>query len=177
MQIEGPIDPKLIFPVPFSEIGAGGTMQAWMVLIGSVWVGLAEAAAAKAHAYVRAAAGKSVGTVPPSALRLAELATELAQARGVLATYALNYTRVADTPAVGDPEMIMGARTLKVATSTLALKMTAEALAICGIAGYHRSGPFSLDRNIRDAHGSLVMVNNDRYLRANAELLIARKQI
>lgn len=177
LQIEATIDPGLIFPVPFSDISTNGTLQAWMILICSVWVGLAEAAAARAHAHVRQAARKAIGTRPTSALRLAELATELAQARGMLTANILNYTRVADTPALGGPEMIMAARTLKVGTSQLALSIASRALAICGISGYQRNSPRSLDRYIRDAHGSVLMVSTDRYLNANAELLTVRKQL
>jgi acyl-CoA dehydrogenase len=52
-----------------------------------------------------------------------------------------------------------------------------DALEICGIAGYRRDTPFTLDRHLRDVHGGLVMVSNDRYLHANAQVLIARKQL
>lgn len=177
LQIEATVDPALIFPVRFADISANGTLQAWMILICSVWVGLAEAAAARAHAHVRKAARRTIGTRPPSALRLAELAADLAQARGLLAANLLNYTRVADTPAVSGPDMIMAARTLKVVTSQLALQIASQALAICGIAGYQRNSATTLDRLIRDAHGSVLMVSNDRYLDANAELLTVRKQL
>jgi hypothetical protein len=34
-----------------------------------------------------------------------------------------------------------------------------------------------MDRLVRDSLGSLVMVSNDRYLGANAQLLLAMKQI
>ena len=68
-------------------------------------------------------------------------------------------------------------RGLKVSTSMLAVRTSTAALGICGIEGYRRGTPYSLDRIIRDSHGGLIMVNNERYLNDNAQLLLARKQI
>ena len=55
--------------------------------------------------------------------------------------------------------------------------MATEALEVCGIMGYKRDTPFSLDRIIRDAHGGLIMVSNDRYVHDNAQLLLVSKKI
>ncbi len=63
-RIVAEIDPNWIYPVAFPEIASTGGIQTTLVLLSSVWVGLAEAAAAKAHAYVRAAARRSIGTYP-----------------------------------------------------------------------------------------------------------------
>jgi acyl-CoA dehydrogenase len=148
-----------------------------MILLSSVWVGLAEAAAAKAHITVRAAARRSIDTLPPSATRLAELAAQLQQARNLLASSAAIYAMVDGSEQMESPAFIASLRTLKVSTSELAVRVATGALEICGIAGYRRDTPVSLDRHIRDAHGGLVMVSNDRYLLANAQLLVARKQV
>ena len=51
------------------------------------------------------------------------------------------------------------------------------ALGICGISGYKRDSEFSLDRIIRDAHGGLIMVSNERLLGENAQLLLARRHV
>ena len=59
----------------------------------------------------------------------------------------------------------------------LGVRTSTAALGICGISGYKRDSEYSLDRIIRDAHGGLIMVSNDRYLSDNAQLLLARKQI
>jgi len=171
------IDAEMIYPVPFSVIASTGGLQAGMILLSSVWVGLAEAAAAKAHTTVRAAARRSIDSLPPSATRLAELATELQQARNLLASSAAIYTMVDGSEQMESPAFIASLRNLKVSTSELAVRVATGALEICGIAGYRRDTPVSLDRHIRDAHGGLVMVSNDRYLLANAQLLVARKQV
>jgi hypothetical protein len=36
---------------------------------------------------------------------------------------------------------------------------------------------FALHRIVRDAHGGLVMVSNDRLMNDNAQLLVARKAL
>jgi acyl-CoA dehydrogenase len=169
------VDESMIYPVPFAVIAANGGIQASTILLSAAWVGLAEAAAAKAHEYVRAAARRSIGTVPPSAGQLAVLATELQQSRSLLVAAANRFTALEASPDMESPGFVASVRNLKVSTSELAVRIATGALTICGIAGFKRDTPFTLDRQIRDAHGSLVMVSNERYLRANAEMLLARK--
>jgi acyl-CoA dehydrogenase len=171
------VAPEMVNPVPFAVIASSGGIQASTILLSAAWVGLAEAAAAKAHAFVRAAARRSIGTVPPAAGRLAELAVELQEARSMLTSAATRFTLLENSEEMESPSMIASVRNVKVATSELAVRIATAALEICGIVGFKRDTPFSLDRHIRDAHGSVVMVSNERYLRANAEMLLARKHL
>jgi acyl-CoA dehydrogenase len=171
------VDPSMVNPVPFAVIASSGGIQAATILLSAAWVGLAEAAAAKAHAYVRAAARRSIGTVPPAAGRLAEVAVEVQEARSMLTAAATRFTLLEDSEEMESPGMIASVRNVKVATSELAVRIATASLEICGIAGFKRDTPFSLDRQIRDAHGAVVMVSNERYLRANAEMLLARKHL
>jgi len=171
------VDPGMIYPVPFSVIGARGGVQAQTLLLSATWVGIADAAAAKAHAYVRAAARRTPEVTPPGALRLAELAQQLLAARGLLAASAARLTALDVTGDIESPGFISSLRSLKITASETAASVARAALEICGIAGYKRDTPMSLDRHLRDAHGGLVMISNDRYLQTNAQLLLARKQI
>jgi acyl-CoA dehydrogenase len=171
------VDPELVFPVPFSDIANDGSGQARQLLLSAVWVGLAEAAAAKAHAYVRAAARRSIGTTPPSAIRVAEIAADLEGGRSLLVAQALRFGYLESRSDLQNAGFTMALRNLKVSTSTLGVRTSTAALGICGISGYKRDSEYSLDRIIRDAHGGLIMVSNDRYLGDNAQLLLARKQI
>jgi acyl-CoA dehydrogenase len=176
-RIQAKIDPELVFPVPFATIANDGGGQARQLLLSAVWVGLAEAAVTRAHAYVRAAARKSVGTTPPSAMRLAEIAGEIQSARSLLVAQALRFEWLEAEGDLENAGYVMALRNLKVSTSTLAVRTATAALGICGIMGYRRDSEFSLDRIIRDAHGGLVMISNDRQLGDNAQLLLARRQI
>ena len=147
------VDPSMINPVPFAVVASSGGIQAATILLSAAWVGLAEAAAAKAHAYVRAAARRSIGTVPPAAGRLAEVAVELQEARSMLTAAATRFTLLEDSDEMESPGMIASVRNVKVATSELAVRIATASLEICGIAGFKRDTPFALDRQIRDAHG------------------------
>ncbi len=176
-QIRAEVDPDLVFPIPFSTIANRGAGQARQLLLSAVWVGLAEAAAARAHAFVRAAARKAIGTTPPSALRLAEIAGEIQSARSLLVAQALRFEWLDAADDLENAGYVMALRNLKVSTSALAVRTATAALGVCGIMGYRRDSEFSLDRIIRDAHGGLVMISNDRQLADNAQMLLARRQI
>lgn len=170
------IDEELVYPVPFSMIGSAGGLQAQLLFLSAVWVGLAEASAQKAHAYVREAARRKPEVTPPSALRLSELSAVLDQDRALLETVA-RAVDAADADTIDDPALLASLRTLKISTSRAGVDIARRALEICGIAGYQRTSEFSLDRLLRDAHGGLVMVSNDRYLWANADMLRLRKDM
>jgi len=171
------VRPEMIFPVPFATIVNDGAGQARQLLLSAAWVGLTEAAAAKAHSFVHAAARRTIGTVPPSAIRLAEIAADLQEGRSLLVASALRFGALDATSGIEDAGLTIALRSLKVSTSELAARTSTAALGICGIMGYKRDSPYSLDRIIRDSQGGLIMVSNDRYLNDNALLLLARKQI
>jgi acyl-CoA dehydrogenase len=177
IDIDARVDPDLVFTTPFATMAEGGTLVRSMIMLSSVWVGLSEAAVATAHRQVRAAARRSIGTVPPSALRLAEVATELASARGALASILVDYARAEASGHLAATQLLVGVRTLKVLTSRLLVQIAGECLGIVGIAGYARSGPASMDRILRDANGSVLMVNNDRYLGVNARAFTLLKEL
>jgi acyl-CoA dehydrogenase len=171
------VDPGLVFDVSFGTMANEGLGQARQLMLSSVWVGLAEAAAAKAHEYVRAAARKSVGVVPPGALRVAEIVGELQAARSLLITSAVRFSSYVEGSEMSQASFSVTLRDLKVSTSKLSVSIARAALEVCGIMGYKQESPFSMARIIRDAHGGLVMVSNDRYLNDNAQLLLAMKTL
>lgn len=176
-RLRAEVEAGMVYALPFSEIASSGGLQANMILLSSVWVGIAEAAGAKAHAYVRAAARRQIGTIPKSALRLAELSRDLDGIRALLDAGVRRVQDADGTEELGSLALLASLRNLKVGSSEGGVRIVRDALEICGIAGFKRDTPFSLDRQLRDAHGGLVMVSNDRYLHLNAETLVARKQL
>ena len=44
------------------------------------------------------------------------------------------------------------------------------------MAGYREDSPYSLGRLLRDAQGAAVMVNNDRIVANNAQMLLVHKE-
>ena len=115
-------------------------MQNTLLLLSSVWVGLAEASAAKAHAYVRAAARRTIGTMPKSASKLAALSVHLDELRALRDTAGV---RVGAASREGKMESRTEGmlRNLKVATSEGAVSTAMSALEICGMAGFRRDTP------------------------------------
>ena len=138
----------------FAEILVRTSLPVGNVLLGSTWMGIAEAAAESAHVSVRADARRS-----RAAYSNGDVA-QCASARGA-------ERRAAAAPR-GDPRRCNRVRArqghlragtwqftarmdnLKVASSTLAQSVVLQALAICGLKGYRNDSEGSLARNIRD---------------------------
>jgi acyl-CoA dehydrogenase len=177
LHITGHLTDDDLFPVPFSEIANGGGGQLRHVLLTAVWTGLAEAAMEEAHKVVRAAARRNIGTTPQTAMRLAEIFTEVQAARSTLTEAQRQVEAAVEANNLEDIGLIMSLRNVKVVTSTAAMRAATAALQICGINGFRRGPEHRLERVIRDACGALIMVSNDRYLHENAEMFALRKSI
>jgi acyl-CoA dehydrogenase len=136
-----------------------------------VWLGIATAATSKARSYVQAAARRSPGVTPPGALRLAELAV-VKQQFSSLARSAARTFDDADENVLGSIGFAIDMNTLKLAASELVIDVVGRAMVITGISGYREDSPYSVGRHLRDAHGAQVMINNDRILANNAQLML-----
>jgi acyl-CoA dehydrogenase len=152
------------------------------VLLSSVWLGLAEGAARRAHATVRAKARgsratESGGAPPLAAIRLAELGVRLHQMRAVIAGGAEHFERLKDTEEIGTLRFSALMDNIKLSSSTLVLDVLKRAMGICGLEGYKNTTGTSLARMLRDANAAPLMVNNDRTLQASAHALLIRKEI
>jgi acyl-CoA dehydrogenase len=64
---------------------------------------------------------------------------------------------------------------LKVSSSTLVVDIVGRAMAICGMAGYREDSPYSMGRLLRDAHGAVLMINNDRINANSAQMLLIHR--
>ncbi len=154
-----------------------------VVLLSSVWLGIAEGAARQAHAYLRAQARKIRESAAPASspplgtLRLAELSVILQQMRDGLAAGAADYERAKDTPDVETLRFSSRMDNIKLSASTLVLDVVLRAMAICGLSGYMNHTPFSMARTVRDAVAAPLMVSNDRALSAAAQTLLVRKEL
>jgi acyl-CoA dehydrogenase len=166
----------------YAEILVRTALPVGNVLLGATWAGIAEAAAACAHASVRADARRGRAAdphaeMPISALRLAELSVVLQQLRDVISGGATEYERVKDTSELETLRFSSRMDNLKVSASTLALSVVQRAMAICGLKGYRNDSEFSLGRNMRDVIAAPLMVGNDRSLQGNARSLLLRKEL
>jgi acyl-CoA dehydrogenase len=166
----------------YATVFSRTSLPASGVLLSSVWMGIAEAAARTAHTSVRAQARKNRGnpsqsTLSTGPLRLAELGLPLHQLREVLSGGAAEYERCKDTPEVEELKFSSRMDYLKLTSSTLVIDVAHRAMAICGLAGYANQSPLSLARVVRDASAAPLMVNNDRALQAMAQTLLVRKEL
>ncbi|MDZ7931686.1 MAG: acyl-CoA dehydrogenase family protein [Rhodococcus sp. (in: high G+C Gram-positive bacteria)] len=160
----------------YGDISAQTMLPVAHVLWGSAWLGIADAAVTKARKSVQKAARKTPGTPPPSALRLAELMVVHEQLVDTVFGAAAKFEAVADSPAeLGAIGFALKINNVKVTASTLVIDIVGKALQICGISGYRQGGEMSIGRHLRDAHGSAIMVSNERILGHNAQLSLVYK--
>ncbi len=167
---------ELVLDVPYADISAQTMLPTSHVLWGHVWLGIAEAATAKARKFVQSAARHKPGVVPPGAIRLVEL-TALIQQFSDLVTGA---ARRFDGAPLGSEVLTsigfsLAMNNLKVTASTLVVDAVGKAMLICGISAYREDNDYRLGRQLRDAHGAALMVNNDRILTNNAQLVLVHR--
>jgi acyl-CoA dehydrogenase len=169
-----------ILPVNFGEIASATMVPFSHALWASVWLGIASDAVARARTVVRAQARKTPNTVPPTALRLAELATELTTMRQTLSAFISDYQSLIDQPDGGADVLssigfALKVNQLKISASEAAVRIVGQVLCLCGIAGYRNDTPQSVGRHLRDAYSSILMIGNDRIHATNAALLLVHK--
>jgi acyl-CoA dehydrogenase len=150
------------------------------VLWASVWLGIAADAVGRARAMVRAQARKTPGSVPPSALRLAEVNTALETLRSTLRAFSAEYAELIARPDGGLETLTsigfaLKANQLKISSSEQAVQIVSHVMTLCGIAGYRNGTPQSVGRHLRDVYSSLLMIGNDRIHATNAQLLLVHK--
>ena len=167
-----------ILPVPFADI-LSETMHPFAHITWSaLWAGIAADAVNKARKFVKKEAKRHIEMPPISAIRLGELENILQTMRNNITVAAQGYQEML---LEGDSEAYtnfgFGIRTnnLKVASSQLVVDIVGKAMLICGISSYRNDSAFSLSRQLRDAYGAALMVNNDRILLHNSTLLLMHK--
>lgn len=165
-------DERYVLDDPFSDVLGQTMLPTSHILWSSVWLGIAGAAVDLARKYVRAEARKSPGSTPPGAVRMAELMALYDQMRALVEGAAHYYDEVWQDPdAMAGMGFVITMNGLKVSTSNLVVDIVSRAMLICGISGYREDSPYSLGRLLRDAYGAAIMVNNDRILANNAQML------
>ena len=167
-------DAQQIFPHPFSEIAAQSMLAMTHILWSSAWYGIAADAFARAQAFVKAAARKSPGQLPPGAMRLAECAAMLGELRSIVNARIERYEAVKhDEDRLGSLSFIADINGLKVSAAEIAQEVVEHALLITGLPGYRNDTPFSVARHMRDILSARIMISNDRILTNTSNLLVA----
>jgi len=172
--IRGKCLPDQVLPVPFATIAAETMVPVSHVLWGHVWLGIATEAFDRAQAFVRVQARQNPGVTPPTAAKLAELSVMMHQFRALVTTALSDYVKLLDAQNFAHLSSVGYAvriNNFKVAASEMLVDLCQGALRICGFLGYKNGGPYSVGRQLRDAHSAALMIANDRILATNASLL------
>jgi acyl-CoA dehydrogenase len=167
-----------IFETPFADVASETQVPFSHILWSSVWLGIATAAVTRARAFVRQQARAKPGTVPPAALRLAEVSSRLQTMRTNVhdvASECEGLMRSRETASLSSIAFALKMNNLKVSSSEMAVEIVHHALLITGIMGYKNDTKFSVGRHLRDAHSAALMVNNDRIYATNASMLLVLK--
>jgi acyl-CoA dehydrogenase len=154
-----------VMPEPYERIHAQTMVPFAHLLWGSVWAGIAAAAAGKAQAFIRQAVRSSNGQMPPGAPHFTQAVSSLRTLRGVLASNLRGYEAVmSDEKAVSSLEFQAAITLTKVQASELAVATVLSSLRACGLSGYRNDTEFTIGRLLRDVLSAPIMINNDRIL-------------
>jgi len=154
-----------IMPEPYERIHAQTMVPFAHLLWGSVWAGIAAAAAGKAQAFIRHAVRGSNGQMPPGAPHFTQAVSSLRTLRGVLAASLRSYEGImSDEKAISSLEFQAMITLTKVQVSELAVTTVLSSLRACGLSGYRNDTEFTIGRLLRDVLSAPLMINNDRIL-------------
>ncbi|PXW35281.1 UNVERIFIED_CONTAM: acyl-CoA dehydrogenase [Williamsia faeni] len=169
-------DAANVVPAEYASISSHTMLPASHTLWASVWLGIADAAVAKARSQVRSAARKAGTSTPPQAAKLADL---MVIHQRFVASVAQQIDRYETFLATGEPDPTVGftfaMNNLKLDASLAVVDVVAGALALCGISGYREDHAASMGRLLRDSYGPQLMVSNDRIRANNASLVLAQR--
>lgn len=171
------IDRDAVLPVDFATVAAETMVPVSHLLWGSLWLGMATDAVRRARRAVRNDARRQGATGGNGSARLAELVARLHQMRATVHESVADYVSRLETPdELQTMAYAVRINNLKVSASEMLVDIVQQAMRVAGIAGYRLDSPVTLGRALRDAFGSVVMINNDRILAANAMLLLAARE-
>jgi len=160
---------------PYAEISTRTMLPTAHLLWSSVWLGIATDAVELARKFVQGEARRKAGTTPTSAGRLAEVSVIHQQFIDMVHSSLARYEQADADDGLSTIGFAVGMNALKVSASTLVVDIVRECMLICGLASYRLDSPFSLGRHLRDAMGAALMVNNDRIMANNAQLLLVHR--
>ncbi|MEW6703574.1 MAG: acyl-CoA dehydrogenase family protein [Pseudomonadota bacterium] len=168
-----------IVPGSFADGSAQSMVPYSHVLWSALWWGIAADAVGKAAAFVRAEARKTPGTLPPNAVRLADVSQQLQSLKHGWQTVAREVDEL-DAREGGAQELLnMGwalkFNNLKIHTSDTTPQLVHKALQIIGILAYKNDSPYALGRHYRDALSGALMISNERIAAKSAAMLMVFK--
>jgi len=168
-----------VLPTQFALVMNESMVPISHILWSHLWLGIATDAFTRARAFVRAAAKRKPGEVPPAAIRLSELMSELSLLRAEVSSGLREFVEASagDRARLSEMASILRFNNLKIAASEQAPRVCQDALGVCGIMGFKNDTPFSVGRHLRDTMSACLMVANERIHQTNASLLLIAKDV
>ena len=168
-----------IVPGMFADSAAQTMVPYSHILWAALWWGIAGNAVSRAGTFVRGQARKSPDIMPPTAVLLAEVSSDLQAMRNnwqSLATEFDNLPEGADgREALTTVRWALRFNMLKVTASEAAPKIVHQALQIVGLLGYKNDSPLSVGRHYRDVLSASLMISNERIAAKSAKMLLILK--
>ena len=168
-----------IIPGSYADSSAQTMVPYSHILWSALWHGIAADAVARAAAMVRAEARKKPGTVPSTAVRLAEVSVELQSMRHNWQAIAREFDALSashnDREELASVGWALKMNNLKMGCSDAARSIVHKSLQITGLLGYKNDSRFSLGRHYRDSLSASLMISNDRIASKSASLLLVFK--
>jgi len=168
-----------IIPGTFADSSAQTMVPYSHILWSSLWWGIAANAVSLAAEFVRAGARKNPGTVPPTAVRLAEVSNQLQAMRHNWLALATEFDGLEENPSGRNELLSIGwalkMNNLKINASETAPQIVHKALQIIGILAYKNDTKFSLGRQFRDTLSAALMISNERITSKSASMLLVLK--
>jgi acyl-CoA dehydrogenase len=152
-----------ILPEAYESIHPQTMMPVAHLTWSGAWAGIAAGAVERARLFVRDAARRSGGQLPPGAAHLTRANASLRTLRALIASTLQRF----ETASVDELESIdfqTALNLLKVNASELAIATVMSSLQASGLTGYRNDSEFSIGRHLRDVLSSPIMINNDRIL-------------
>lgn len=154
-----------VLPIGYDKIHPQSMVPVSHLTWASVWTGIAAAAVTRAQMFVRTAARRAGGQMPPGASQHTRAVAALRSLRGTVAAALTTFEGMQDDPRrLGALETQAALNLLKVEASEQALETVMMAMRACGLAGYRSDGEFAIGRHLRDILSAPIMVHNDRIL-------------
>ncbi len=180
-KLESAGDEQQVIPGSFADSSALTMVPYSHILWSSLWWGIAANAVARAAEFIRGAARKNPGQLPPTAVRLAEVSTHLQAMRHNWLELAREFDELNATvegyQELASVSWALKMNNLKINASESAPQIVHQALQITGILGYKNDTKFSLGRHYRDALSGALMISNDRIAAKSASMLLVLKDI
>ena len=164
-----------IFPDSYSTIQTHTMMPVAHLTWSAVWSGIAAGAVERTRRFMRSAARRAGGQLPPGAAHLTRATMSLRTLRGIVASALDRFEAIGtEKEELESLDFQNAMNLLKVNASEMAIATVMSCMHACGLVGYRNDGEYSVSRHLRDVLSSSIMINNDRILASatTASLLI-----